>query len=234
MPEYFAYGSNMSGAVMDEVCPGHRFVGRARLPEHRLAFTRRSVRTGTGVADIVGDPRGVVWGALYELAQEDLATLDEKEGAGWAYTPEMVRVYDDGGAAHDAVAYVVITKSSEEVPPSAAYAQGLLTVAVAERSVAMLRLVIESVPAAGDLGRATHEGGVRASLTRLAAFLERETHLGRMRVKEPAQAADLFYGMVISHHQMSRLLGAPSTLDDARIEEIAREAAHRFMRAYAR
>jgi AcrR family transcriptional regulator len=115
----------------------------------------------------------------------------------------------------------------------AAYGRAVLTVAVAERSVAMLRLVIESVPAAGELGRATHEGGVRASLVRLAAFLEHETHLGRMGVKDAIQGADFFFGMVTSHHQMSRLLGAPTELDEARIDAIAREAAHRFMRAYA-
>jgi gamma-glutamylcyclotransferase (GGCT)/AIG2-like uncharacterized protein YtfP len=116
----------MSAAVMGAVCPRHRFLGRARLPGHRLAFTRRSVRTGTGVADVVADPHGTVWGVLYELADEDLDSLDRKEGAGWAYAREDVRVYDDHGAPHDAVAYVVIAKSPEHIAPSAAYAQGLV------------------------------------------------------------------------------------------------------------
>ncbi len=110
---------------MDAVCPGHRFLGRARLPGHRLAFTRRSVRTGSGVADVVADPRGVVWGVLYELADTDLASLDRKEGAGWAYAREDVRVLDDDGSLHNAMAYVVIAKSPEEIAPSAAYVQGL-------------------------------------------------------------------------------------------------------------
>jgi gamma-glutamylcyclotransferase len=124
--EYFAYGSNMSPAAIDAVSPGHRFLGRARLPGHRLAFTRRSVRTGTGVADIVADPPSVVWGVLYELADADLEPLDRKEGAGWAYARTDVQVFVDDGTRHDALAYVVISKSAVEIAPSAAYARGLL------------------------------------------------------------------------------------------------------------
>jgi gamma-glutamylcyclotransferase (GGCT)/AIG2-like uncharacterized protein YtfP len=116
----------MSQAVMDATCPRHRLLGRGRLPGHRLAFTRRSVRTGTGVADVLADPGSEVWGVLYELADADLDALDEKEGAGWAYARAQVRVYGEDGSPHDALAYVVIEKAPEEVPPSAAYAEGLI------------------------------------------------------------------------------------------------------------
>ena len=126
---YFAYGSNMSAAVMSLACPGSRFLCRARLPGHGLAFTRRSVRTGSGVADIVADPARVVWGVLYELGDEDLAALDRKEGAGWAYERRGMRVHGDDGAAYKAVAYVVISKSPVHVPPSSLYLRGLVEAA---------------------------------------------------------------------------------------------------------
>ncbi len=129
MTKYFAYGSNMSAQVMQAASPGHRALGRARLPGHRLAFTRRSVRTGSGVADVVGDPQNTVWGVLYELADGDLETLDRKEGAGWAYERQEIRVYGEDGSPHDAVAYVVIEKSSEQIPPSGEYAQQLIAAA---------------------------------------------------------------------------------------------------------
>jgi hypothetical protein len=54
-------------------------LGAARLADHRLAFTRRSVKTGTGVADIVPAPGETVWGALYELGDGELAAIDRKE-----------------------------------------------------------------------------------------------------------------------------------------------------------
>jgi gamma-glutamylcyclotransferase len=134
MTEYFAYGSNVSAAVMRATCSRHHYLGRARLPGHRLAFTRRSVRTGTGVADVVADARRDVWGALYAIEAEDLDALDRKEGAGWAYERRSVRVHADGGAAHEAIAYFVKSPSPVEIPPSTAYARQL-TEAAREREL---------------------------------------------------------------------------------------------------
>jgi gamma-glutamylcyclotransferase (GGCT)/AIG2-like uncharacterized protein YtfP len=129
---YFAYGSNMSAASMQDLSPGHRYLGVAELPNHRLAFTRRSVRTGTGVADILAIDGHSVWGALYELDDPHLAELDRKEGNGWAYTRTPVRVRLDGvrdGAERKAFAYAVILPEETEVAPSAEYLDGLLQAA---------------------------------------------------------------------------------------------------------
>ena len=123
---YFAYGSNMSDAVMSARCPGHRFLGPARLPDHRLAFTRRSIRSGTGVADIVAEPGTDVWGALYELDDPSMAELDRKEGSGWAYERAWVTVYRDGDSPEEAVTYRVMEPESSEVQPSPEYLEGLI------------------------------------------------------------------------------------------------------------
>jgi len=123
---YFAYASNMSESAMDSLCPGNRCLGLARLSGHRVAFTRRSLRTGTGVADILPSDGGEVWGVLYALEESHLDALDRKEGAGWAYRREPVRVHGGhDGAEHDALAYRVIEPHAEEVAPSAAYLHGL-------------------------------------------------------------------------------------------------------------
>jgi gamma-glutamylcyclotransferase (GGCT)/AIG2-like uncharacterized protein YtfP len=76
---YFAYGSNMHAAQMKERCPSAKFVCRAKLPSHRLAFTRRSVTRGCGVADILRDETKEVWGVVYELPQNELKHLDKDE-----------------------------------------------------------------------------------------------------------------------------------------------------------
>ena len=125
---YFAYGANMAEAVMTEHCPGHSVLGVAELPGHRFAFSRRSVRTGTGVANVVADPTRSVWGVLYEV--DDLATLDAKEGAGWAYDrcEVGVRLGDETVAA---VTYKVQTPERAEVPPSDAYITGIVEAATA-------------------------------------------------------------------------------------------------------
>jgi gamma-glutamylcyclotransferase (GGCT)/AIG2-like uncharacterized protein YtfP len=123
---YFAYGANMAEAVMTEHCPGHSVLGIAELPGHRFAFSRRSIRTGTGVADVVADPARSVWGVLYEI--DDLAALDAKEGAGWAYDRCEVHVRL-GDETVTAVTYKVKTPEPAEVPPSDAYIGAIIEAA---------------------------------------------------------------------------------------------------------
>jgi gamma-glutamylcyclotransferase len=125
--KYFAYGSNMSLTVMTANCRRHRFLGVARLADHRLMFNRRSVRTGTGVADVVPAKGTNVWGALYELDDEDLPAIDRKEGYDWAYTrePLAVQLCDDG-SEHLALTYTVRRKEPTEVRPSPEYLDGLI------------------------------------------------------------------------------------------------------------
>ena len=81
---YFAYASNMASEVIARLSPRHRYLGVACLADYRLAFTRRSVKGGTGVADIVWAPGEQVWGVLYEIAEDELAAIDREEGYDWA------------------------------------------------------------------------------------------------------------------------------------------------------
>src|SRR5438046_3310953 len=76
---YFAYGSNMDWAQMKERCPFAKFVCRAKLPSHRLAFTLRSYSRRCGVADILRDETREVWGVVYELRESELKNLDKDE-----------------------------------------------------------------------------------------------------------------------------------------------------------
>ena len=110
---------------MELACPGHRFLGAAELPDHRLAFTRRSLRTGTGVADVLAAPGASVWGALYSLEDAHLAAIDEKEGNGWAYERRAVRVVA-GEGEFEVFTYAVIAPDAEHVQPSREYLQALV------------------------------------------------------------------------------------------------------------
>ena len=79
---YFAYGSNMDWDQMKQCCQAARFVGVALLPDHRLAFTRKSVNRGCGVADAVPDAGRRVWGVVYEIGDLDVGKLDTSEATG--------------------------------------------------------------------------------------------------------------------------------------------------------
>lgn len=120
---YFAYGSNMHPEEMSRWCSSARLLGTARLSEYRLAFTRTSVRNypGSGVADLVAAPGQTVWGALYEISDQDLEVLDRKEAAGQAYEQVVVSVVGSDGTPTEAIAYAVIEKADPEVAPSQTY-----------------------------------------------------------------------------------------------------------------
>ncbi len=102
---YFAYGSNMDWAQMKERCPCAKFVCRAKLPSHRLAFTLRSCRRRCGVADILRDETREVWGVVYELLENELKKLDKDEDFNPRrpddqneYTREICYVWREGDA----------------------------------------------------------------------------------------------------------------------------------------
>jgi gamma-glutamylcyclotransferase (GGCT)/AIG2-like uncharacterized protein YtfP len=103
---YFAYGANLDVRRFRRRCPGGTVLGRARLPDYQLGFTRYSRAEKGGVADIVPEPGAEVWGVLYEIDEACFRTLDEYEGAPRAYRREPVSVIDEAGAPHDAVAYI--------------------------------------------------------------------------------------------------------------------------------
>jgi cation transport regulator ChaC len=126
---YFAYGSNMSPEVIAAAGKPFSLLGAARLDGYRLDFTRQSVLTGTGVADIVGADDESVWGVAYRVSRPGLAALDRKEGAPQAYTQVNVpvKLADDD---HElvAVSYTVRAKRSF-VPPSAMYLNRMVEMA---------------------------------------------------------------------------------------------------------
>jgi gamma-glutamylcyclotransferase len=125
----FAYGSNLAASEMDAWCPEARFAGVARLPDHRLALNRRSIRWGGGAVDIVPAPGDEVWGVLYEVPDGTLDLLDAKEGEGWAYRRVALRVEAEDGRPLATEAYEVIDKEPREVPATPEYVAMLLRAA---------------------------------------------------------------------------------------------------------
>jgi gamma-glutamylcyclotransferase (GGCT)/AIG2-like uncharacterized protein YtfP len=116
---YFAYGANLDLRRFRRRCPDSVVLGRALLRNYRLAFTRYDSHEKGGVADIVAEAGAQVWGALYDIDDSCLRALDEYEGAPRAYRRETVRVADDRGGEHEAIAYVA--NKTGAFAPSRAY-----------------------------------------------------------------------------------------------------------------
>lgn len=129
---YFAYGSCMSPEDLARDVSDFELIGPALVRGFRLGFTRYSRSRRGGVADLVPDITGVVEGVLYRLPIEQLAALDEREGAPDNYRRDFIAVRRPDGAMFDGVlTYVVADKTAEEVPPHPDYVATILTGATA-------------------------------------------------------------------------------------------------------
>lgn len=119
---YFAYGSNMNWEQMRERCPSAHFVGVAEMRDHRLAFTRKSITRGCGVADAVAADGNRVWGVVYEIADLDVGRLDASEGyrpgrKDNSYRREERHVFVDGDEKHPLAVWIYFGNPQPDPPP---------------------------------------------------------------------------------------------------------------------
>lgn len=145
---------------------------------------------------------------------------------------EIVRALSDRRAS--AVAAPLDRPGAAEEPETAlyGYARSLLEVLSAPQHSKVMRMTILHAAEHADLAEIIFNAGPRTSRRRLAEFLAEETAAGRLRVDDPALAADFFAGMVLGSLQLRGLLSLGSP-EEVEIETRARAAAAAFMRAYA-
>lgn len=84
----------------------------------------------TGVADVIPARNETVWGALYEIEDDEFTAIDRKEGCGWVYTRVICPVLlETSGQSQVAVVYTVRVKEPAEVTPSRQYLDRLIAAA---------------------------------------------------------------------------------------------------------
>lgn len=91
MAFFFAYGDRMNEEKMIGETPNARLVGPGRIDGYRLAFNVMSRGWGGGAANAVPDPRGSIWGVLWELDEGDLEGLQPINRGGG---PNEDRIFD--------------------------------------------------------------------------------------------------------------------------------------------
>jgi len=114
-----------------------------------------------------------------------------------------------------------------------AYARSVLETVITSKSYSMMRVIMLGAGEMPDVANEVFEAGPLSARRQLAAFLKTETELGRMKVENFDQAAEFFSGMVMGHSQLRSLLRLPSDKTPDEYGRLAREAAVRFMKAYA-
>lgn len=126
---YFAYGSNMYWQQMKRRCPSARFVGIAKLKDHRLAFTRISKSRLCGAADVVPAPGCEVWGVIYDIEECDFIPLDKAEdyvpdGPENSYNRVQKYVLANGGSETLVWTYLAVKEPNPPLP--GAHYKGLI------------------------------------------------------------------------------------------------------------
>jgi hypothetical protein len=76
---YFAYNARISPDQMAAVAPGAEFRFIAHLPEWGLNFPIAATKWEGTLPTIEPEPGSTVWGAVYEIAESDLALIDALE-----------------------------------------------------------------------------------------------------------------------------------------------------------
>lgn len=121
MTWYFAYGSNMSRALMRRLCPQAEPVGPATLRGYRFIITR------DGFASIVPQSAGIVHGVLWKLSARDVSALNAYEGLHAGLYATVTLPVSSGGRRLAAMVY--IARSCGPGRPKAGYLDVVLKAA---------------------------------------------------------------------------------------------------------
>jgi len=118
---YFAYGSNLSRKQMLRRCPDAKPKFTVTLPDHKRIYTGRSRKwQNGGVASIKPFKGEKVVGAIYEISEECLNSLDICEGFPTVYDRKNLTVFTESGEPVEAITYVKV-KQPDETQPAQEY-----------------------------------------------------------------------------------------------------------------
>jgi len=125
---HFGYGSNLSiDFVKKELIPNAKFAMKGYLPNFEVQFPFWSEKRQGGFSGIIEAPGELVHGALYDVPEQELITLDNMEGVykGW-YKRETFLVLGEDDKFHPAELYRVIDPKGP-FTPSRSYVEIMLT-----------------------------------------------------------------------------------------------------------
>ena len=123
---YFAYGSNMNRKRMFKRNAIWNHCTSGTLPNYRLVFNKKSLKTGEGFANIIKSNAHEVEGILYRLESKHLyKQLDKFECAGTHYNRVEKRIRRSDGKFITAFVYQAIL-TQKNLKPSEEYLKHLL------------------------------------------------------------------------------------------------------------
>tara|TARA_B100000579_G_scaffold409329_1_gene398266 strand:+ start:195 stop:638 length:444 start_codon:yes stop_codon:yes gene_type:complete len=89
---YFAYGSNLNwGQMMEDRCPGSKFITKYNLNGYKLIFSNRNSKSIFGHANIEKKKNSKVPGAIWNITSKNEKVLDVYEGVPTYYQKEYIK-----------------------------------------------------------------------------------------------------------------------------------------------
>ena len=97
--KFFLYGDHLNPTQLKRRAPEHQFLMLATLPEHTIKFCRWSSQWRCGLASVTPSPGEQVWGAVFEVTDEDLKLMDlfEEDVPPSAFRQVQVTVLTEAG-----------------------------------------------------------------------------------------------------------------------------------------
>jgi gamma-glutamylcyclotransferase (GGCT)/AIG2-like uncharacterized protein YtfP len=103
---YFAYGSNMNHEQMKKRCENAKFIERGYIENYDFVYDGYSSYRKGAVGNIIPCEGSIVFGALWEISEDDLKNLDRYEGYPYVYNRKLMIVKDDKGLEYNAWVYL--------------------------------------------------------------------------------------------------------------------------------
>jgi gamma-glutamylcyclotransferase len=124
---YFAYCTMLDIEETKKYCPTARPLGVMRLPGYRVGFARYSPNPSEGGCTLEKAPGRDLYGVLYEMAEEEMKTLDRASGVDKGYWTRLdVQLIDGNGEKVPAQTYMIPKPFGAYRPPKS-YTRPILT-----------------------------------------------------------------------------------------------------------
>jgi len=166
----------------------------------------------------IAQEAGVSKGTLYNYFESKAALFS-------AYVAEacqrnLAHVFD--GAGHGADPAAVLQGIGRR----------MLGMILSDAGLTMYRMVIAEAGKFPALARGFFEAGPAVAIDFLARWLEEETRRGRLRVDDPAFAAEQFFNLCQTHLVLRRKLEMLEDPSEAEIDRVVDASVRMFLRSY--
>jgi AIG2-like family len=176
---YFAYGAHVPRRPIWKLDPGRPAKRVARLPDHRLTFTRRPSCDG-GLASLEPSPGMSVYGVLYEVDDRCWANFDKRWGESYERRPAAVEIQ---GKLVSCYTYFARNQASAESPPSSAYLKSICKAAHKGGLPSQYIDFLATITSASQAGGGTRGRAGDDDTLRLAATQDRRNSHGMPLVR---------------------------------------------------